>query len=52
MTPEENVRSVIASARLEGIEVDDEFQGWLLQVARGELDADVLVAQLVRAADS
>lgn len=42
----------VANARLEGVELDEEFKIQLLLVANGQLDGDVLVAQLVRAADS
>ena len=37
----------VANARLEGVELDDKFVAALLRVAKGELDGDVLVAQLV-----
>ena len=52
MTPEEAVDQAVANARLEGVELSEEFVAVLLGVAKGELDPDVLVAQLVRAADS
>lgn len=52
MSPEEAVKAAAANAALEGVELDDEFRVTLLLVANGQLDGDVLVAQLVRASDS
>jgi hypothetical protein len=49
VTPQENVRSVAASAALEGVRLDEEFLRSLLEVAQGTLDGDALVAQLVEA---
>lgn len=52
MSPEEAVQAAVDNARLEGVELDEEFKAALLLVAKGELGADVLVAQLVRAPHS
>lgn len=52
MSPEEAVQAAVDNARLEGVELDEEFKVMLLLVANGKLDGDVLVAQLVRASDS
>lgn len=52
MSPEEAVKQAVANAALESVELDEAFQAQLLLVAQGEVEADVLVAQLVRASDS
>lgn len=48
MEPQEIVKQVVASARLEGVELDEPFQVELLLVAQGRLDGEVLVARLVK----
>lgn len=47
MSPEEAVNQAVANAALEGVELNEEFQATLLLVAKGELDADMLVVRLI-----
>lgn len=47
MSPEEAVSQAVADARLEGIELDEQFQAQLLLVATGVLEPEVLIGQVL-----